>query len=166
MANRAVNPGLVVRFIFVGAILSCCIYGGDCLISSLHAGDLAPYASQAGGNWKDTGPLTTGRTAHTATLMLNGEVLAVGGINDGGVLTSSEIYDPAAGTWTGANAITTARGFHTATLLLSGRVLSVGGWNVSGYLAGAAAYDPVEGTWTIAGALTTGRANHTATLLT
>ena len=91
---------------------------------------LDPYPSQVGGSWKGTGPLATERTAHTATLMLNGKVLAAGGYNSAsGYLAGAEIYDPAAGTWAGGGSLIPARGFHTATLLLSGRVLVAGGCN-------------------------------------
>ena len=112
MAKKAVNPWLVARFIFVGAILSCFIYGSDCLVSSLHAADPDPYPSQVGGSWKGTGPLATERTTHTATLMLNGKVLVAGGYNsDSGYLAGAEIYDPAAGTWSGDGSLIPARGF-------------------------------------------------------
>ena len=64
------------------------------------------------------GALVTGRAHHTATLLPDGKVLAVGGMNADGSLDSAEVYDPAGGPWKGAGSLTTARNYHTATLLL------------------------------------------------
>ena len=88
------------------------------------------------GAWSATGSLATTRSNHTATLLLNGKVLVVGG-NDGGggFLDSAELYDQAvnggAGAWSTTGSLTSARYWHTATLLLNGKVLVVGGDNSS-----------------------------------
>ena len=52
----------------------------------------------ATGNWSSTGSLNTQRSFHTATLLSNGKVLAVGGRNEfgGSILPTSEIYDSGA----------------------------------------------------------------------
>jgi hypothetical protein len=50
----------------------------------------------ATGSWSSTSGLATARWAHTATLLLSGEVLAAAGYGyNGGVLSSAELYDPA-----------------------------------------------------------------------
>ena len=48
------------------------------------------------GRWTPTGPLATGRSLHTATLLPSGQVLVAVG-QDFGPLTSAEIYDPGLG---------------------------------------------------------------------
>ena len=117
------------------------------------------------GTWTATGSLGTARYCHTATLLPNGKVLVAGGVVNGGVLASAELYDPATGTWTATGSLATARYYHTATLLPNGKVLVAGGYNSSGSLASAELYDPATGTWTATGSLTTARCSHTATLL-
>ena len=44
-----------------------------------------------------------------------------------GILTASELYDPATGTWSVTAAMNVDRYKHTATLLQDGTVLAVGG---------------------------------------
>src|SRR6185369_13305477 len=75
-----------------------------------------------------TGPMTSPRYGHTATLLPNGKVLVVGGTD--GVqysLRSAELYDPATGTWSTTGAMANPRDAHTSTLLSNGKVLVAGG---------------------------------------
>ena len=52
----------------------------------------------ASGTWSATGPLSTARTYHTATLLPNGKVLVAGGQSDGGAaLAGAELYDTGLG---------------------------------------------------------------------
>src|SRR5882724_5514640 len=118
----------------------------------------------ATGTWTVTGSLNYARVLHTATLLLNGNVLVAGGYpnHDHSGKGRAELYDPASGTWTSTGSMSFGRTQHTATLLLSGRVLVVG----SGESPDTAElYDPATGTWTVTGSLNTGRYSHTATLL-
>jgi len=111
-----------------------------------------------------TGSLATPRYTHTATLLPNGKVLIAGG-QDGGILSSVELYDLAVGKFSATTGLmTTARANHTATLLPSGKVLIVGGYN-GAPLSSAELYDPVSGTFSPTGPLITARYRHTATLL-
>jgi WD40 repeat protein len=124
-------------------------------------------------SWSYTGNLNEARRFHTATLLPNGKVLIVGGINNnctsGGCarLSSAELYDPATGTWSITGSLNKARDFHTATLLPNGKVLVAGGeyFGFSNSFGSAELYDPATGTWSITGNLNTPRAFHTATLL-
>jgi len=81
----------------------------------------------ASGNWSSVGKLNMARRYHTATLLPNGQVFVVGGLQHdlytGGFLKlkSSELYDPATFVWTLAGDLGTQRAGHTETLLGGGR---------------------------------------------
>jgi N-acetylneuraminic acid mutarotase len=102
-------------------------------------------------------------------LLANGKVLVAGGLNTNGILSSAELYDPAAGTWTTAGDLGTTRLCHTATLLPNGKVLVSGGvftTSVANGVTGSAElYDPAAGTWKPTCPLITARSGHIATLL-
>ena len=91
--------------------------------------DVFPVQPARAASWGTNGPLTTARYAHTAVLLPNGKVLAVGGVESNWTtLSSTELFDPATGTWMPAGAMTTARGYGlTATVLPNGTVLVAGG---------------------------------------
>lgn len=108
-----------------------------CFTSVAHA--------QTSGTFIAVGNMTTPRTGHTATLLLNGKVLITGGSKERPA--SAELFDPVTNTFTRTGNITTGRLFgHTATLLPDGRVLIVGGYYF-GYLDSAEIYDPLTGTF-------------------
>jgi YD repeat-containing protein len=69
------------------------------------------------------------RLWHTATLLPDGSVLILGGINERGqTLAAPEVFDPATGQFTPIDgAVAARRARHTATLLTDGRVLLVAG---------------------------------------
>ncbi len=122
------------------------------------------------GTFSPTGSMATPREGHTATLLGDGRVLIVGGIDlNGHAVTSAELYDPTTGTFSPTGSRAAARGFHTATLLADGRVLIAGGapaaWVSIFGLASAEIYNPTTGTFSATGSMTTGRGFHTATLL-
>jgi N-acetylneuraminic acid mutarotase len=122
------------------------------------------------GTWSTTGSMTAGRIGHTATLLPDGTVLAVGGYtndtsgNFATQLASAELYDPASGTWTPAGSMLEAHIDHTATLLLNGTVLVAGGTSELGP-AGAELYDPAAATWVGAPSTIEARSGHLATIL-
>jgi hypothetical protein len=132
------------------------------------------------GTWRVTGAPASSRLGHTATRLVDGQVLIVGGWGplpadpDRRVpLAASELYDgrPAAERFTLSGALATGRAGHTATLLADGRVLVVGGeWLAPGdagiALGTAEIYDPGSGAFGPAGVLAEARTAHTATLLT
>ena len=93
-------------------------------------------------------------------------LVAGGEGSDGGVLASSELYDPATDTWSATGSMTTARVDHTATRLKRGNVLVAGGLDASFFLtASAETYHPATGVWRTVGSMNTARQLHTATLL-
>ena len=71
--------------------------------------------------WEFTGSLHTARYYHTATLLSDGTVLAIGGATNGPETfpdpgtPSVELYDPASGTWTVQGSLIGQRWLHTAT---------------------------------------------------
>lgn len=127
------------------------------------------------GTFQATGSLQTPRSQHTATLLdfgpNAGEVLIVGGFNNGDSLAAAEIYNPVSRTFSATGTLHTARFFHTATLFSAGplnhQVLIVGGFNFSAFtaLTSAELYNPRLGTFTSTGAMSMKRFEHAATLL-
>jgi hypothetical protein len=117
----------------------------------------------------ETAPMHAARMSHTATLLIDGRVLVVGGGED--VEASAETYDPQTGSWSVVAPLHHNRFGHTATRLLDGRVLVVGGdvtWDDIGYLhigSPAELFDPATGRWTEVFGPLTPRFWHSATLL-
>ena len=128
-------------------------------------------ALEAAGTWVPAGTLADGRHGHTATLLSDGRVLIVGGLQERTVgspgLASVEVYDPVSRTWSIAGSLNSGRTHHTATLLPDGTVLVTGG--MAGYsgpaLASVEIYDPISGTWSSAPPLSVPRRGHSATHL-
>lgn len=114
----------------------------------------------ASGSWIATGPLAEGRAKHTATLLLDGTVLATRQGRSG----SAERYDPGNGSWSATGNMGTNRFVHTATLLPDGRVLVTGGYGEETQ-ASAELYDPDTGTWRTTATMNAPRTGHTATSL-
>lgn len=156
------------------------------LALSLNAGQLSVIAPPANAAttlnpWSSTGPLATAREEHTATALADGTVLVAGGQQEiqsppgtvtRTVLSSTEIYDPAAGTFSSTGPLLAPRRQHTATLLPSGKVLIVGGVTPSATpgngdvsIFSAELYDPVARTFTATGTPTLSNSARTATLL-
>ena len=107
--------------------------------------DSAELFDPASGTWTMTGSLPGPRSDHTATLLLNGQVLVVGG-TDGTpntYLSSALLYDPASGSWTTTTPLLAAHEDHGASLLPNGTVLVMGGNDATGFAkAIAEVYDP------------------------
>jgi Kelch motif protein len=114
----------------------------------------------------DLSGVPIGKSSHTATLLLSGDVLVTGGVApDAQTLvivapSSAEVYDPHANRWSTIASMAAARDEYTATLLSSGRLLVVGGTGQSR----AEVYDPARNVWSTASA-TMNRYLHRATRL-
>ncbi len=84
-------------------------------------------------------------TRHTATLLQNGDVLVVGGLDhDGNELSAAHRYLAAQAQFVPAGNLAVARVHHTASLLPDGRVLVVGGYGAKSYLSSSEIYDPAK----------------------
>ncbi len=134
----------------------------------LFSAGAAVISARSAATFTATGSMTSGRAAHTGTLLPNGKVLIAGGYSPTGFSPSSataELFDPSTGAFKPTGSMSTPRGGHTATLLPDGRVLIVGGRNGVEDLAAAELYDPSTGAFAPTGAMNTLRGLHTAALL-
>jgi hypothetical protein len=134
----------------------------------------------ATGQWTPGPTMASARSGHTATVLRDGRVLLVGGM-DGSVTvthsagqthdvptftTSCELFTPSTNSLSAAAPIGQARGFHGAGVLGNGRVLVTGGAARIGQFTEAAAtnvcvtWDPVTDTWSPAALLLGGVAFH------
>lgn len=91
------------------------------------------------------------RAKHTATLLGNGTVLVVGGMDrEGKAIGSVELWDPLLRAWSVLPSLHTPRYAHTATLLDDGRVMVAGGIGPDGHaLDSVEFWDPATTRWTI-----------------
>ena len=118
-------------------------------------------------------PMQVERKELTATLLLDGRVLLVGGTDANFTLSSTEVYDASVlpnGASTLASSLNQNRREHTATLLPNGDVVVVGGFQAapggpSTVLASIETRDHITGSWTVSGTVSQPITGHTATLL-
>jgi N-acetylneuraminic acid mutarotase len=121
--------------------------------------------------WALIDSLKLDRYYHSATKLLDGRVLIVGGFNieEKGEINDCEIYDPITGKWIQVAHLNVGRYEHTATLLPNGKVLVTGGVNYtndqSPWLSSCELYDPIQNAWTIVGSMLYPRASHSAIIL-
>lgn len=115
------------------------------------------------GNWTNAANLSTPRMDHTATLLMNGQVLVAGGRNGPMVHASAEVYSPELQAWLQVGSMANKRHGHRATALLDGRVLITGGQGTD--LGSCEIFDPTTYQWSATTRLQVSRYNHTSTLL-
>jgi len=128
-----------------------------------------PYSA----TWR-LGPISTmTRLRHTATLLNDGRVLVVGGL-DGDepaqplfqATSSTEIYDPVKDVFSvGPLLLGGARSRHVAVLLRDGRVLVAGGESAQGVLSSAEVFNPDSDSWKMVAPMSMPRSGASAVLL-
>jgi hypothetical protein len=122
------------------------------------------YPALVDPSWTFTANMIAPRYAHTATVLSDGTVLAVGGADlSSGSQSSAERYNPSTNVWSPAASMSTARANHTATSLANGDVFVVGGSSTSKL---GETFRVSTGTWVpTATAMSNYREGHTATRL-
>ena len=108
------------------------------------------YDSTDDGTFTLTGNMTTARKDHTATVLVDGRVLIVGGTNGVEALATAEIYNPDTGNFSPISvAMKTARVNHTATLV-NGLVVIAGGESATGEILNSVEiFDPSTDTFSL-----------------
>ena len=148
------------------------VVGGDS--GSVSVGNVQLFDGTS--SWSSLTALSATREGHTATALVNGNVLITGGktvtTTTTTILNTTQLFNIASGSgsWSSAGTMAAARQLHTATLLpagivANGQVLLTGGNNSTGTLGSAELWNSTNNTWTLTTALTPGLQGHTATLL-
>ncbi len=127
------------------------------------------FQDERSGTVRPAARMTTLRSAHTATRLLDGRILITGGMEsaegDEVNTASAEVYDPATNSFKVTGVMTTPRAGQTATLLHNGDVLITGGFDKGVALNSSEIYHTASGTFRGAGNMFAKRDRHTATLL-
>ena len=115
----------------------------------------------------DLGEMNHSRFDHSATLLPDGRVLVVGGMDATFTpLRTAEMFDPETNEWTNTNEMRQARTEHSAALLKDGRVMVTGGLNENLETIGATEiFDPDTGEWSEYESMRTVRRGHFTLLL-
>jgi len=114
--------------------------------------------------WAHIASLHQARFGHTATELVDGRVLVVGGVGPEG-LAGTEIFDSRTGRWTPAAPLREQRRGHIAVTLPDQRVLVAGGLGEEGVLKSVEMYDPHSNRWIEAPDMLEARDGHDAVVL-
>ena len=108
------------------------------------------------------GELNHSRVDHSATLLPDGRVLVVGGMDAAFMpLRTAEVFDPETNAWTNTGEMRQARTEHSAALLKDGRVMVTGGMNEHLETIGTTEiFDPETGEWSEYESMRTVRRGH------
>jgi hypothetical protein len=145
------------------------LYDGTVLIvGGTWAPQVAEIYDPLNGTFNITDSLNFAHLYHTSTLLPDGRVLIIGGLDNviGGVATAiCELYDPTTRIFTITDSLNTSRAGHKATLLQNGKVLITGGSENGNILSSAELFDPSNEIFTNTGNMIQGHESHAATLL-
>lgn len=108
------------------------------------------------------GEMNHSRVDHSATLLPDGRVLVVGGMDASFMpLRTAEVFDPETNEWTNTEEMRQARTEHSAALLKDGRVMVTGGMNEHLEAIGTTEiFDPETGEWSEYESMRTVRRGH------
>jgi hypothetical protein len=160
------NPGLGL-WIEVGSLntakpLSASVLCGDGKVlilgdSGTESGK-AEVFDPATESWTVTAPMNVLRRGGVLVTMMDGKVMAAGGIGGQTILGTAEIYDPSTGEWSTVAPMNVGRAFMAGSLLKDGRILVSGG-STDGFdvLTSNEIYDPATDTWSLQQPLPSGR---------
>ncbi|MCM2315410.1 MAG: hypothetical protein NDJ92_09705 [Thermoanaerobaculia bacterium] len=104
-------------------VLACPLLAKRISLLLFVAGFGLAVEAQRGSTVRTAGNMTVGRAGDTATLLQDGRVLIVGGLDE----ATAEIYDPSTRRFSPTASMRARRWLHTATLLPDGKVLIAGG---------------------------------------
>jgi hypothetical protein len=142
---------------------------GRVLFTGAQGGDLtsAKLYDPATGHFSPTGSTIGPHAQGATTLLADGRVLVLGGVDiRGGNPATAELYDPATGKFSLSGSLPAGLGVSAVALLMTGQVLVVGTtMNGQTMTAWAELYDPGSGTFKPTGALSAVRMSPTLTLL-
>jgi hypothetical protein len=149
------------------------IAGGGCggCSAAGPSGDLATAEvyNPSTGKFSTVGSMGHARAYHTATPLLDGRILIVGGVNGSSFVGPAETYNPKTGKFTRSGTLANPRDEHTATAIAGGRVLVVGGLGAAGHhtavLASIEVFNPKTNKFFAAVSMKSPRRSHTATAL-
>lgn len=130
---------------------SVLIAGGisDQLLSGTGSAALNSVELYANGKVLSRHAMITGRAKHAATVLKDGSVLVVGGVDaQGKTLASAEKYEPDSDSWHSVASMHQPRFNHTAVLLADGLVMVIGGVDEKQQvLDNVEIYDPKTSLW-------------------
>jgi len=112
--------------------------------------------------------LKGGRFRHTASLLPDGKVIVIGGLDWGfNDLNTTEIYDPVSDTFSDGPLMTTVRSGHTATTLSNGKILVAGGSKQThlDVFKTTELYDPLSNSFSPAADMAIARERHFAFIM-
>ncbi len=154
------SPVVRLAYLFVLTTLLALLAMGGVVAGASLLPSTSPSPAACAAVFCPGGPLTTARAYHTATRLLDGRVLIVGGegVREHNVATA-ELWEPASETSALTGPPAEPRSQQTATLLQDGRVLIVGSMDnsVGSVLDSVEVWDPKTETFAPTGSLIVGR---------
>jgi mannan endo-1,4-beta-mannosidase len=118
----------------------------------------AAGASGSGGAWLTVTSMTTARVWQSATPLVDGRILVVGGENSSQQLSNTaEVFDPATNAWTPTGPMAHARMQLNVALLNDGRVIAVGGDGSCAVGGTAELYDASTNSWSLTASMNVAR---------